>query len=687
MYNNYTPLHLHTMFSNITTTLDSVNSYEDYILKAKEYNMKAIAFTEHGNVASWYNKLLECKKNNIKYIHACEVYVTEDLDDKKRDNYHCVLIAKNTKGLKELNYLMSDKVAFNRDDNHYYYNPRITYRELKETSENIIILTACLGGLLNSKLKDDFIKFLTENKNRCYLEVQPHKVEEQINYNKQLLQISKEYRIPMVATNDIHYITSEHKRGRELLQKRKNINFENEEGWDLAFKSYNDFLDDFKTQNCLEESVYTWAIENTNVIASQIEEYQIDIAIKYPKLYENSEDIFIEKIKSGIKWRGIDIEKYRDRINYEFSVMKKNGVIDYMLLEEDVKSWCRKNNVKYGASRGSSSGSVIAFLLGITDVDSLKYNLNFERFLNPERVSLADIDSDYEPSKRALVKDYLYNKKGLYCAEIITFNTIQEKGALKDVGGALGYDFELMNEISKNIDNEDSKIEYEKKYPELFKYAKILEGVITSVGSHPAATLVSPIPLEGVCGTFTSKTCEYPITQINMKEVDKMNFVKLDILGLETIEIINDVCEMVGIDFLTPQNFNPEDENIYNEIKKSGVGIFQWESNVAWDYFNKLFSDETINKIKEKNKNFSYLDLLSIGNGAIRPAGDSYREDLSNGIYKENGSDVINEYFKSTLNNCVYQEQIMGFLNKFCGFTMGEADLVRRGFAKFWRSN
>jgi len=684
---NYVQLHCHTELSNATTVLDSVNSYKQYIEQAVEYNMKSIAFTEHGNVMSWYNKVKECKKNGIKPIHGCEVYVTKTLDEKIRDNYHCILLSKNTEGLHELNNLMSDKVAFNSEDNHMYYNPRISYEELKNTSDNLIILTACLGGILNSEdegLKEDFIDFLTKNKHRCYLEIQPHQDSEklQFEYNKYLYNLSKKHGLELVATNDVHYINQEYKIGRSLLQKRKSVRFATEDDWDSEFKDYKNFLDAFLKQNSLPKEVILKAIDNTNTIADQISEYEIDTSIKYPKLYENSEDIFKQKISEGIKSRGIDIDKYRDRINHEYKTIKNNGAIDYMLLEEDVKRWCRKNKIRYGASRGSASGSVIAFLLGITDVDSLKYDLNFERFMSPERVSLCDIDSDYEPSKRDLVKEYLHNMDGVYCAEIITFNTIQKKGALKDVGGALGIPFSEMNEITKNIDDEDLEIKYRKKYPKLFKYAEMLEGVVVSVGSHPAGTIISPIPLEDSVGTFRSKTCDYPITQLNMKEVDSMNFTKLDVLGLETVEIINDVCEMVGIDYLTPQNFDPEDPNIYKEIHKSGVSIFQWESGTAWKYYKKLFSKDTIDQIKHKNNDFKYLDLFSIGNGAIRPAGDSYREELAEGIYKDNGAEVINEYFKPTLGNCVYQESIMGFLNKFCGFSMGEADVVRRGFAK-----
>jgi len=686
---NYTILHLHSDLSNPTTTMDSVTKYYQYINKAKELGMKAICFTEHGNIMEWVHKKEECEKAGLKYIHGVEAYVTKNLNEKIRDNYHVILIALNYEGVKELNYLMSDRVAFNKEDGHFYYQPRITFDELLNTTNNIIILTACLGGILNSDdtdLKNVFIDFLKNNSHRCYLEIQHHLIEEQIKYNKYIYELSQKINVPLIIGTDTHSLNNELAEGRIILQTSKNTYFDNEQGWDLTFKSYEELVKILKKQNCMPEGAYLEAINNTNLLAEKIEEFQLDKSHKYPKIYKNSIQVFNKKIKDGIIERKIDkkenYNEYKERIKQEYLTMKNNNSIDYILLEEDIKSWCRNNNIYYGYSRGSVSGSIIAYLLNITDVDSIKYNLNFARFMNPERVSLCDIDTDYPPSQRDLVKQYIHKKENLYCAEIITFNTIAEKGAIRDVGRALNIPLEEIDVICKNIENEDLKETYRKKYPKLFQFAEMLQGVIVSVGTHPAATVVSPHPLENSIGTLTLSTCDYPVTQINMKEVDSLNYVKLDILGLDNIEIINETCKLAGIERITPDNLDTQDENIWKEIMKSGLSIFQWESDMAHNYYKKLFSQETLNKIKKINPDFKYIDLFSIGNGAIRPAGKSYREELAKGEFRDNGHQVLNDFLSSTMGYLVFQEQIIDFLHKFCGFTMGEADIVRRGFAK-----
>ena len=682
---NYTVYHSHSDLSNATTTLDSVTKFRQYIDKAEECGMKAFAFSEHGNIFEWLHKKEYIESKGMKYIHGVEAYITITLDEKIRDNFHLGLYAKNYDGFKEINELMSEKKAFNREDGHFYYQPRITYDELKNTSDNVIITTACLGNILYSsndkELKKDFVKFLTRNKHRSFLEIQHHNVKDQISYNQLLYKISQKTGLKLIAGTDTHALNKEHLEGRIVLQKAKNIHFENEDGWDLSFKSYGELVNAYEIQNSLPKDVYLVAIENTNVFANMIEEFKIDRSHKYPKLYDNSEEVFKNKIKDYIKERNISLtEERKNRINHEFNTYKKNGAIDYILLEEDLKSWCRSKGYEYGYSRGSVSGSYIAYLLKITDMDSIKHVLNFERFMNPERVSLCDIDSDFAPSQRDFVKQYLYDKEGLYCADIITFNTIAMKGAIRDVGRSLKIPLDEVDVISKNVDDKEKDLR--EKYPELFKYVDLLSGVIVSIGTHPAGLLVSPIPMEGVVGTCTLKTSNNPVTQLNMKEIDSMNFVKLDLLGLDNVEIINEACKLAKIERLTPDNIDDTDENVWNSIHDSGLGVFQWESETAHRYYQKLFSKETLSKIKEKNPNVRYMDLLSIGNGAIRPAGDSYREALARGEFKDNGHIALNEFLSPTNGFLVFQEQIIEFLNKYCGFTMGEADLVRRGFSK-----
>lgn len=698
MSNNYTVYHLHSDLSNGTTTMDSVTKYKMYIKKAQECGMQALGFSEHGSVFEWYHKKCDIEKAGMKYLHACEFYVTKkiDMDEnnnpiKVRDNYHCVLIAKNYEGFKELNLLSSK--SFYRDNGQFYFNPRITYEQLKNTSDNIIVATACLGGLLNSddELEKDFVQWLAKNKHRCFLEVQHHNTNEQARYNLILYDISQTYDIPLIAGTDTHSLDARYAEGRVILQKAKDIFFDNEEGWDLTFKTYDELVEAYEQQGVLPTSVYLEAIENTNTMADMVEEYTIDDTKKYPKLYADSEKAFKEKIVQGIKWRGIDKKpnrkEYMDKILYEYDTYKYNEAIDFMLLEEDYKTALRKMNIPFGYSRGSVSGSIIAYLLGITEVDSIKYNLNFERFMNKERVSLADIDTDWYQRDRGEVRKYLYNKEGLYCCDIITYNTIAMKGAIKDVGRALGMSPEETQALSDEVfvdENKKWKIDekYRKQYPKLFEYVDIVQGVIVSIGNHPAGLVVSPFPIEDFFGTCTTATNENPISQINMKEIDSLNFVKLDVLGLDCVGLINDTCDLVGIERLTPDNVDLNDIQVWNSIRDDNTAIFQFESDSAGGYLQELFSDKTIENIKRVNPNFSYIDLMSMANGAIRPAGASYREELAKGIYRDNGHKALNDFLAPTLGYLVYQEQIIEFLHKFCGYTMGEADIVRRGFAK-----
>lgn len=196
-----------------------------------------------------------------------------------------------------------------------------------------------------------------------------------------------------------------------------------------------------------------------------------------------------------------------------------------------------------------------------------------------------------------------------------------------------------------------------KEYPELFKYVDLLKGVVTSVSFHPCGTVISPFPIEGVIGTFSTTTNKYPITpQLNMKELDSLNFVKLDLLGLDSIELINETCKLANIERLTPDNINDTDQKVWDSIHNSGLLIFQWEGDYAHSYYKQLFSKETIDKIKKRNSNFKYIDLFSVGNGAIRPAGDSYRNALANGEFNDNGHEALNDLLKSTNGFLVFQE-------------------------------
>ena len=724
MENNYTVYHLHSDLSNCVTNIDSVTKYYEYIDYAKSLNMSAMGFSEHGSVLEWVHKKNKIEAAGMKYIHAEEFYITEELykypeipdemyesmlgmdeteaqskiedfiEDKKhqiRDNYHCILIAKNYNGVEELNELSSK--SFLRGG-HFYYNPRITIDELINTSDNIIVTTACLGGILpseNKPMQEKMLQFCIDNKHRCYLEIQHHNDDKQKQYNIYLNKISKKYGIPLIAGTDTHCLNSKHYLGREIMQKSKDVKFSEEDNWDLLFKTYDELVEAYKKQDVLNEEVYLEAIDNTNKMADQIEEFKLDYSKKYPKLYDDSLSILKEKIMNGIKKRGVykydNYKEYKQRILYELKTYIHNQAIDFVLLEEDYKSALKKQGVEFGYSRGSVSGSEIAYLLGITEVDSIKFNLNFERFMNTERVSLADVDTDWYKEDRWKVREYLFQKKGLHCCNIITFNTIKMRGAIKDVGRALGMTPEQTQALSNMVQEDDKKREFvpdniREQYKQLFEYVDIVVGTITSFGRHAAGLVVAPHDIDKKFGTLYISSDDKPISQINMKEIDSLNYVKLDILGLDCVGLIYKTCKSVGIPFLTPDNMDFDDVEVWKDIAKDTTLIFQFESEFAGNYLKDILRDSTIKKIKAQNPNFSYIDLMSMANGAIRPAGESYRNELSQGIYKDNGHAALNDFLSPTLGYLVYQEQIIQFLHQFCGFTMGEADVVRRHFSK-----
>lgn len=674
------------MLSNAVTNIDSVTTYQQYVDKAKELGMTAMATSEHGSVLGWVKKKLAMEAAGIRYIHAEEFYLTNTLAEKMRDNYHCLLIAKNYDGVLELNELSSK--SFNRDDNSFYYVPRITIEDVKNTSDNIIVSTACLGGVLNKApdaIRDDFVRWMTRHPDRCFLEIQPHIDAQQVEYNRYLYSLSQKTGLRLLMCTDTHALNSTHVEGRAILQKAKNIHFDGEDRFHLEMLSYDELVRLCQLQDALPMEVYLDAIEMTNTVADMIEPFELDYSYKYPHLWgDDSEQVLRAKIAEGIKWRGVDklpnYQQYLDRIEYEMKAYIHNGAIDFMLLMEDIVAWCRTQDILIGYGRGSCTGSLIAYLLGITEMDSIKHGLNFDRFMNVERVSLSDIDSDIAPNRIDEVKDYVFNKHGLYCADIVTFNTIALKGAVRDVGRALGVPLDEVAAICNVVEQDEAGCRA--KYPELFKYVDIVNGCVVSVGNHPSGMIVAPHSIDDRIGLFTTSTDTVPISQINMKEVDLQNYVKLDLLKLITIQIINETCKMIGIDRLTPDNIDVNDVAVWQSIRDDTTAIFQWESSSAQRYIKQLLSDNTIAKLRKTQPDIDYITLLSMGNGAIRPAGASYRDELANGDIRTYDNEAINNFMSDTFGFLIFQCQIIGFLHQYCGYTMGEADVVRRHFAK-----
>lgn len=693
---NYCIYHLHSDLSNAVTNIDSVTKFKEYIDRAKECGMKAMAFSEHGSVMEWWHKKCAIEEAGMKYVHAVEAYLTEDLAEKIRDNYHCVLIAKNYEGFLELNSLVSQ--SFNRKDNHFYYAPRISFDELFSTSDNILITTACVGGVFgkgSDETQKKFLEFMTKHKERCFFEVGHHLDDKQVSYNKRMYDLSAITGIPLIAGTDTHVLNEEHEKGRSILQVSKNIRFDGEEKWDLKFKTYDELILAYQKQGSLPEDVFLEAIENTNRMADMVEEFQLDRGTKYPHIYENPEETFKQKIDDALHSHPYALkhhteEELRPVLENEFSVYQATKSIDFMLLQTYLREWEKENGIQCGYGRGSVSGSMIAYLLGVTQMDSLRFGLNFFRFMNPSRVTNADIDTDYSGKDRETVKQFLLRDKmnlpNIRSAEIITFNTIAMKGAIRDVCRALYKDrtdinyLQTANLICKEVELHENEIR--KKYPEVFKYVDIVNGTIVSIGTHPSGVLISDLPIEQTVGLCSVSTSDYPVSMINMKELDDLMYVKLDILGLDNIGVINDTCKILGIERLTPDNTDMEDMSVWKSIRDDTTLIFQWESDSAQHYLKQFMSDQTLEIAKSKIPNFSMLKWMSFGNGLLRPACASFRDSVARGEFYDNGFDALNEFLSPEAGRIAMQETIMQFLVKFCGYSAAESDNVRRAIAK-----
>ena len=544
---NYVIYHLHSDLSNCVTNIDSVTKFAEYIDAAKECGMKAMAFSEHGSIMEWWHKKRAIEEAGLKYIHAVEAYLTESLDEKVRDNYHCVLIAKNYDGFLELNRLVS--ASFNRSDNHFYYVPRISFDELFSTSGNIILTTACVGGVFgkgSERTQRIFLDFMSRNRERCFFEIGHHMDQKQVAYNQQMVELSKSFGIPLIAGTDTHVLNAEHEMGRSILQAAKNIHFDGEERWDLKFKTYDGLVSAYRKQGSLPEDVFMQAIMNTNVLADMVEEFKLDTDTKYPHIYQDPEGTFRQKIVDALNQHPYALKNHSESemkkvIDSEFEVYKATKSIDFMLLQTYLRDWERENNIQCGYGRGSVSGSMIAYLLGITQMDSLRFGLNFFRFMNPSRVTNADIDTDYSGKDRDRVKEFLLKDKmnlpSINSAEIITFNTIALKGAVRDVVRALYKDNQAVNYISLSNEISSQLVKDEKgrdiatdatrqRYPEVFKYADIVNGTIVSIGTHPSGVLISDLPIYETVGLCSISTSPYPVSMINMKELDDLMYVK-----------------------------------------------------------------------------------------------------------------------------------------------------------------
>lgn len=668
---NYFVFHLHSMLSNPSTNIDSVTNFKSYVSEAKRLGMKGLCFSEHGNIFEFCHKKEEIEAAGMKYVHGMEAYLTDTLERGKRRAFHCILIARNYEGFLEINRLFTK--SYNRNDGHFFYNPRITFEELEQTSDNIIVTSACLGGPLGKgekEVQDRFLRFLVNNKNRSFLEIQHHNVAQQITYNQKLAQLSRDTGIKLIAGTDTHALNEEHMIGRKQLQISKGVNFPDEDEWDLVFKSYDELLSAYELQDSLPYDVYMEAIQNTNVLLDMCDSYALDTSKKYPKIYKDSVATFKQKINEGFEHNKYVKQHPKKevikRIREEEQVYEKVEAVDFMLLMCYLKEWQLKQGIYTGPGRGSVSGSEIAYVLGITEMDSIKFDLNFFRFLNPSRVTNSDIDLDFGDKDREKMKKFLLDDHmglpNIQTAEIITFNTIKMKGAIKDIGRALQMPLPEVQDISNAVETDENQKQYidekwRKKYPELFKYVDIVNGVITSIGTHPSGVLISDRDISSLIGLCSLSTTPYPVTALNMKELDALWFVKLDVLGLANVDLINQTCELAGIERLTPDNTDLNDMKVWESIRDDTTGIFQWASDQASAFIKKFMSDKVIQIAKEHNPNFSMLKHFSFGNGLLRPACASFRDDVANGEFYTNGLKELDDFLATTFGHCIEENQ------------------------------
>lgn len=527
MDKNFVVYHLHDDTSNVNGYADSCSNFKEYIKLAKKNNMKAIAFSNHGGIYDWIKKKQECDKSGIKYIHGIELYLCHRLEDDDRGG-HIGLYAKNWDGVLELNKLISISTSkgINKDntDRHMYYNPRISLDELMRTSDNIIVTTACLASPLNrwasepNKNKAAFNKlmsWLTENKHRCFLEIQYHNSQHQIEYNRKLHFLSMKTGIPLIAGTDTHSSSKYKAECRKILQKYKKSYYGEEDEFDLTWKTYDELVNAFDEQGAFSKDIYLEAIENTNKLADMVEDFTLDKKFKYPTLYGNNvrekwKNLIYKKFNDKISTNSLElpstiikkyedyiksglpeeykpytedvykkalhttdkdkIKEYQTKIAEEFKVMCKLGMESFMMFMSELTDWCENNDIPRGTGRGSVCGSEIAYITGITDVDPMVWNTVFSRFCNEDRISLGDIDIDFAPEDREKVYKYIIRRFTTEkTAYIAAFSTLQDRGCIDVLAGGLGYeDLDKVKEIKD-------------KFEEYFSsYSKIIQEEVNS---------------------------------------------------------------------------------------------------------------------------------------------------------------------------------------------------------------
>lgn len=669
----FTHLHVHSDHS----LFDGYQTIDEILNRVKELGQEAVAITEHGTMASiieFHKKTLE---QDIKPIIGCEFYFCEDKFIKDRAfTHHLILLAKNETGYMNLKRL--NKIAFNKDDGHFYFKPRIDSKELTEYSDGLICLSACLASIINTENGEKWVQYFKNIfGDDFYLEVQPHPIDEQKEYNFKLLSYCARYKVKAVVTTDAHYSKKE-----DAAWHKKWIGLQKGEYY-TTDTNYLWSEDELLNSNFLPQNITRELIKNTQEITNKIEIYDLAPAGNhfptYPtnnaceKIKEICRSVWKDKVPQG------HYKEYGDRFLYELSMLEKCGYTNYLLLTWDFLNWCKEKKLLTGVGRGSVGGSVVAWLLGIHHVDPIKYNLLFERFCNPERVSAPDIDNDLQTSRRGEAIGYLIKQYG-NVMKIRTYSYLGNKSAIKRAGQVLGIEPTIVNDITKQIEEIDDVINVRAKVnkEKLIDTAKHFYGRMGAFGSHASAVLITPddtinyVPIEYQSVSDESLNGERIWTQVasgDFHDLENFGLMKLDVLGLNTLDVIDNTLKQIK-DKVDIYNLDTNDEKVFKLYQKGDLlGCFQMDSSGM----RKLAKDMKVSCFENIIALVALFRPGPLGSGLV----DSYVNGKNGGriIYlcKE-----IEEVLSPTYNVIVYQEQVMLLAQKLAGYTMGQADMLRK---------
>ena len=719
MKKKFTHLHLHTEYS----LLDGSGKIKKLISKAKELGMDSIAITDHGVMYGCVAFYKEAVEQGIKPILGCEVYVAaKSMDikiaDKDNSTHHLVLLVKNEEGYRNLMEIVSEASI-----RGFYYKPRVDHDFLRRHSKGLIALSACLGGEVQGwLLKDNYEKareaallYKDIFQDGFYLEIQNHGMDEQKKVIEGNIKLSKETGIPLVATNDVHYINQRDSESHDILmciQTGKTIEDPNRRRYpsdQFYLKSPEEMWNMF--------SFIPEALENTRKIADECNfDYEFHVS-KLPKFpvpegiepYDYLKCLcysgLIERysVFHEFKNKQLNVEElvdyykdskeacgYIERLEYELSVIKQMGYVDYFLITWDFIRFSNENGIPTGPGRGSAAGSIVAYTLGITKIDPIKYSLLFERFLNPERVSMPDIDSDFCYERRQEVIDYVVDKYGINnVSQIITFGTMAPRACIRDVGRAMNYSYAEVDRIAKMIPtmlgitidkaleiNPELKTAYnnEERVKSLIDVSKDLEGLPRHSSTHAAGVVIASRPL--VEYVPLQKNEESIVAQFDMTTLEELGLLKMDFLGLRTLTVMNDAVKMIkenqGVD-INLDKINFEDKEVYKMIGEGKTaGVFQLESPGMTSFMKELKPD--------------CLEDIIAGISLYRPGPMAeiprYVECKQNPEKLNYVVPELEEILNVTYGVMVYQEQVMEIVRKLAGYSMGRSDLVRRAMSK-----